>query len=266
MHLMQCVLVARLAAPSLLALLALAVGCGGDDDGLTYQKDVSTIFADCTLCHQQGAPFGPGMDQGPDMVDLYSEPNGLLVSPAQWKANHPEYSIPTREVTPGQPDDSFLINKIADQLPDMEGGVAMPYQIAPITPDELASIEQWVRDGANSDDFYQKNVAPIFVGTSPLYPGKCNACHYENSPNPPDLTHPFGPDGVIGIPSIFRSDLLRVAPGDPDASLLVQRVRESAGDNLPSSEFGAPMPKPTPALDEAQVQVVRQWILDGAHP
>ena len=59
---------------------------------------------------------------------------------------------------------------------------------------------------------------------------------------------------------------LRVAPGDPDASLLVQRVRESAGDNLPSSEFGAPMPKPTPALDEAQVQVVRQWILDGAHP
>lgn len=283
---------ARLAFPfaaPIAAVAALALGCSEEESGLTYQKDISTMFAECTLCHQQGAPFGPGKDQGPDMVDLFSEPNGLLVSPAQWKQNHPEYSIPARDVAPGQPDDSFLINKIADQLPPNEAGVAMPYQIEPITPEELASMEQWVSDGAKDDEFFRTEVYnKIFI--NPLrnpkgeyyYPGKCNGCHYSyvdeagvrHTPTPPDIEDPFGPDGLVGVASIFRDDLQRVAPGNLEGSLLIWRVRESAGlhlppgfpVNLPTSEYGAPMPKPTPLLGDAQVQLVRQWILEGARP
>jgi hypothetical protein len=195
--------------------------------------------------------------------------DGLTVSPTYWKRNHPEVPIPAQLVAPGQPDDSFLINKISDRtlgpLPDLAGAF-MPLLIERVTPDELSRVEQWVANGAQDDDFYRTQVATIFFMPNGFTPGKCDVCHFKGSTTPMDITDPFGPEGMVGIRSNFRSDMLRVAPGDPDASLVVQRMRQSAGDNLPSSEFGAPMPKPTPVLNDAQVEVVRQWIAEGARP
>ena len=143
----------------------------------------------------------------------------------------------------------------------------MPFPIERITPDELARVEQWVASGAQDDDFYRTQVAAsIFLMPNGYTPGKCDVCHFKGSSIPMDITDPFGPDGIVGVRSKFRSDMLRVAPGDPDGSLVVQRMRQSVGENLPTSEFGAPMPKPTPLLSDAQVEVVRQWILEGARP
>jgi hypothetical protein len=271
---MQGVPLARLAAPSFvasfpLALVAFAAGCGGEqDNGVTYQKDISTLFADCTLCHNPGSPSAGVAPQGPDILDPYAPGNGLTVAPNYWKEGHKNLPYPERDVTPGDPDQSFLLIKLSDPSLGLlsDAGAYMPYNVPPITPDELAKIEQWVSSGAQDDDFFRNQVYGIFVGPLVYQPGKCDLCHYKGTPHPPDMTDPFGPDGVVGIPSIFRNDLLRVAPGDPDASLLVQRVRESAGDNLPSSEFGAPMPKPVTHLDDAQQALVRQWILEGARP
>jgi hypothetical protein len=48
--------------------------------------------------------------------------------------------------------------------------------------------------------------------------------------------------------------------------LLVQKLRASAEGNLPSSEYGTPMPKPILPLDAEQVALVRQWIVEGAKP
>jgi hypothetical protein len=275
MAVMQGVPLARLAplsvvAASYLTLVAVATGCGGSEDsGVTYQKDISTLFSDCTLCHRPGAPVGPGTRNGPDVLNPFSPDDGLSVAPSYWKVDNPSYNlpIPERDVTPGDPDQSFLLLKLSNPelglLPEHTGN-HMPDPIQPITPDQLQAIEQWVTDGAQDNDFYHSQVEGIFAAN--IYTSKCVLCHYHGTPNPPDLTDPFGPDGVVGVPSLFRSDLLRVAPGDPDASLLVQRVRQSAGDNLPTPEFGAPMPKPTRALDDAQQALVREWIAQGARP
>ena len=256
-------------------LFAINVGCGSSDpSGVTYHEDIRPLFKDCTYCHQPGAPFGPGL--GPDVLNPYSEPNGLVVRASDWKNNHPTYRIPDQLVTPGQPDESFLMLKISN--PELgllqNAGAYMPFQIPRITKEELLAIEQWVRDGAQNNDFFRNQVYPIFVSPYPYAPGKCDVCHAD-TPTSPNITDPFGPDGIVGVPSILRPDLLRIAPGDPDASLLVQQIRQSAGpavsdgaasDNLPTREYGAPMPKPTAPLDDAQQAVVRQWILDGARP
>jgi len=269
MRLMACAPLPRLVFP-LAALAATALACTDEDSGVTYEKNISSLFTDCTLCHRPGAPYGPDTEAGPDILDPYSADDGLIVAPNYWKKFHDELPVPPQLVVPGQPDDSFLISKISDPslnlLADNGAGVQMPYQVPRITPEELLRIEQWVSSGAQDDDFYRDQVATIFIGPNSYTPGKCDLCHYHGAPNPPDITEPFGPEGLVGVPSIFRDDLLRVAPGDPDASLLVQRVRASAGDNLPGSEFGAPMPKPIAVLSEAQVELVREWISAGARP
>ena len=53
------------------------------------------------------------------------------------------------------------------------------------------------------------------------------------------------------------SSILRVAPGDPDNSYLIQKLEGSAS-------VGAQMPLSAPALPQADIDVVRQWISDGA--
>ncbi|HEU4580059.1 MAG TPA: hypothetical protein VFS67_17495 [Polyangiaceae bacterium] len=257
-------------------MVAFGLGCAGTgESGVTYTKDVSQLFSDCVLCHQPGAPFGPDspfdLSEEPDVLHPYAPEDGLVTSIAHWKRNHPDGLIPDQLVLPGQPDDSFLINKISDPalnlLPNPDiNGVSMPFQIKRVTTAELAAVEQWVTSGAQDDDFYRTTVAPIFVSPNGYTYSKCDLCHFAGATTPMDLRDPFGPDGAVGVPSRFRSDMLRVAPGDPDGSLLVQRMRQSAGDNLPTSEFGAPMPKPTPNLSEAQVAIVRQWIVEGARP
>jgi hypothetical protein len=54
--------------------------------------------------------------------------------------------------------------------------------------------------------------------------------------------------------------LLRVTPGDPDSSFLWIKL------GMPSIEFGSPMPLGEAPLSASQLQLVRDWILQGANP
>lgn len=62
---------------------------------------------------------------------------------------------------------------------------------------------------------------------------------------------------LVGVPSSESSSTLRVAPGDPDNSYLIQKLEGSAS-------VGAQMPLGAPALEQASIDVIRQWISDGA--
>lgn len=64
---------------------------------------------------------------------------------------------------------------------------------------------------------------------------------------------------LVGVPSVEVPARLRVSPGDPDGSYLVQKIEGTAA-------VGGRMPLNAPALDSAMIQVIRQWILDGAQP
>jgi hypothetical protein len=171
-------------------------------------------------------------------------------------------------------------------------GQHMPLQVPPLTPNEISLLEDWVFAGAVNGDFMDRgdrltpqqrapemrsfaaDIRPIFGVEQELnqingvcQPGqrvcaRCVYCHYEGTPNPPNLSDPFGPDGVVGIDSTLRPGMNRVTPREPEQSLLIWKIRPDSS----TVEYGARMPYSFQQLSLAEVTLVRQWIQDGAHP
>ncbi len=166
-------------------------------------------------------------------------------------------------VDPGNVANSFLIDKVArtDLDPPTEGN-PMPWNIDPVTTDELTNLRQWITDGAKDDDLYQTSIVFIFgdgmnVGRRG---GKCGYCHYPGTPQPPDLTHPFDMNvGIVNVNAV-RAPGKRVVPGNPDDSVLVKKVEAQSV----TAALGAPMPLHSPPLSQAQVDTLKAWIAAGA--
>jgi methionine-rich copper-binding protein CopC len=86
----------------------------------------------------------------------------------------------------------------------------------------------------------------------------CTACHAGGAaPEGLRLDAGSSYDLLVGVPSNEVSSLQRVTPGDPDRSYLVQKLEGNAA-------VGARMPLGGPYLDQATIDVIRQWISDGA--
>ncbi len=64
---------------------------------------------------------------------------------------------------------------------------------------------------------------------------------------------------IVGVPSSEDPAVLRIKPGDPDHSYLIQKIEGHAS-------VGAQMPFGGPALPAATIAVMRQWVTDGAQP
>jgi hypothetical protein len=62
---------------------------------------------------------------------------------------------------------------------------------------------------------------------------------------------------LVNAPSVEVPSLMRVAPGNPDASYLVQKLEGTA-------QAGARMPLNGQPLPAEVIAVIRQWIVDGA--
>lgn len=62
---------------------------------------------------------------------------------------------------------------------------------------------------------------------------------------------------LVGVPSDEVPSILRVKPGDPDNSYLIQKLEGHAS-------VGARMPFGGPYLSSDTIAVIRQWITDGA--
>jgi hypothetical protein len=64
---------------------------------------------------------------------------------------------------------------------------------------------------------------------------------------------------LVGVASGERPNLMRVAPGDANNSYIIQKLEGTAG-------VGERMPAGLPALPQSDINVIRQWIGDGALP
>jgi hypothetical protein len=246
--------------------LALSLAaCGEDDDGVTFADDVRPLFAQrCTVCHRPGSPINV------DIQNPFAGGDGLVNAPNSWAADNAyPGETPLWNVVVGEPDQSFLLQKLGDSaagaLPaNGHGGAPMPLEIEPLTEDEIQTLVDWVANGALNDDFFTSNVRPIFgAETGSLGDvGSCIHCHYAGTPNPPNLTDPFGPEGLINIRATYRAGINRVTPFDPEGSFMIQKVRATVADSV----IGAPMPIKFEPLSTDQVAIVRQWIVEGARP
>lgn len=64
---------------------------------------------------------------------------------------------------------------------------------------------------------------------------------------------------LVNAPSVEVPTLLRVSPGDPDSSYLIQKLEGHA-------QVGGQMPLGQAPLPQATINVIREWIANGAAP
>ena len=88
----------------------------------------------------------------------------------------------------------------------------------------------------------------------------CEHCHAgANAPAGLRLDAANSYASLVGVQSREVSSLLRVAPGNPNASYMIQKLEGSAS-------VGERMPAGLPAVPQRDIDIVRQWITDGAQP
>ena len=87
----------------------------------------------------------------------------------------------------------------------------------------------------------------------------CVRCHSgAGAPEGLALDAPHSYALLVGVPSNEDAGLLRVKPGVPDSSYLVLKLQGSPGI------VGVQMPFGGPPLPQATIDVIRQWITNGA--
>ena len=88
----------------------------------------------------------------------------------------------------------------------------------------------------------------------------CSVCHAgASAPEGLHLDADNSFSMLVGVPSTEVPSLMRVKPGDPDDSYIIQKLEGHAA-------VGAQMPLGGPYLSTDTIAFVRQWITDGAQP
>jgi hypothetical protein len=229
-------------------------GSGGAASTVSYRTTIAPLFeASCSYCHYTGSLVI-------DIEQPFTPVTGLVASANTWADAHPEANLPQRNVVPGDPDNSFLMQKLTDpNLDPSTSGQPMPWQVARLTEAELTALRSWISAGALNDATFTSTIRPI-LGSETSLSGKCVHCHWSGGERP-NLQDPFDPvTGAVGVTSERASPTLIIAPGDPDASFLVTKVTSTS---LPPA-LGMSMPAHLPAFTDEDVAAVRTWIREGA--
>jgi hypothetical protein len=90
----------------------------------------------------------------------------------------------------------------------------------------------------------------------------CVTCHTASGRTPAggmNLEHALAYDQVVNVASRQRPDMMRVTPGNPDASYLVHKVEGQPGIIGRRMPFSGP-----PFLTSGQILILRRWIEVGA--
>lgn len=124
-----------------------------------------------------------------------------------------------------------------------------------------------VVDGVDNDCDGEVDEGPFLArfgpDVLPIFAASCaaNQCHHA----------PAGPEGLsldggdvwgdlVDAPAT-QSALVRVAPGDPLGSYLWHKL---TGTQLEAGGYGETMPFDQPPLEEAELDAIYRWILEGA--
>lgn len=88
----------------------------------------------------------------------------------------------------------------------------------------------------------------------------CTVCHAgASAPLGLRLDEANSYAALVNVSSVQNSSMLRVNPSNPDTSYLIQKLQGTAS-------VGSQMPLGGPALPQSTIDVIRQWITDGAQP
>jgi hypothetical protein len=101
---------------------------------------------------------------------------------------------------------------------------------------------------------FSKDIQPIFSSS-------CAICHQGSTP-PGGLSLEPGSayNNLVNVKS-SESALMRVAPGSPDKSYLINKL---LGTQSQAGGSGSPMPFGASPLPQSQINLIQQWISQGA--
>jgi hypothetical protein len=90
----------------------------------------------------------------------------------------------------------------------------------------------------------------------------CTNCHTAVGRNPSggmNLTHDVAYENLVNVPVRGKPGAIRVIPGDPDNSYIIQKIEGAPGI------VGQRMPfNGGPFLKDGQILIIRRWIANGA--
>jgi hypothetical protein len=103
---------------------------------------------------------------------------------------------------------------------------------------------------------------PTFTNVkSQVLTSRCTSCHSAGSAASSgrlNLESSSAYANLVNVASVGRPAVLRVAPGNPDASYLIHKLDGRAGI------LGGRMPEGGPYLSTEQIDLVKRWIQAGA--
>ena len=87
----------------------------------------------------------------------------------------------------------------------------------------------------------------------------CTRCHQgASAPQGLQLDAAHSYAMLVGVPSSEQPSVLRVQQGDPDSSYIIRKLQNTPGITGQQMPFGGPY------LPQATIDVIRQWITNGA--
>ena len=111
----------------------------------------------------------------------------------------------------------------------------------------------------NGDNGDNGDTVTLAILSNEIFTPNCATCGCHAGPTASaglSLVAGVIADEIIGVTSAGYGDILRTNPGDPDNSLIVQKVR---------GEAGARMPLGGTALSEEEIEKIVEWIEAGAN-
>jgi mono/diheme cytochrome c family protein len=160
------------------------------------------------------------------------------------------------EPAAADPSDRILYNPATGALRyDADGtGAIAPVRFA-MLPAGLA---------VTNEDFVVRNPVAVPVDYTsqiqPIFTANCVECHSGGSaPRGLRLDAQNSYANLVNVNSSEVPSLKRVKPSDPDNSYLVHKIEGTAA-------VGARMPLGGPPLSAAEINLIRQWIAEGAEP
>nr|WP_233215130.1 c-type cytochrome domain-containing protein [Rhodopirellula bahusiensis] len=225
-------------------------------DGVSFVSEVAPILVDkCGSCHIRGSKGGFAMPTFAKLME--GPPEGVVVFPGDVIASRLIETIETGDMPRGggkvSKEQLDTLKQWVTQgakfdgpdptamLTSLKSGEATPDTPATPEPDQPTMVG---KPTGNETVSFSKDVAPLLVEN-------CTGCHL-------DAMQTRG-----GLRMDTLAQMLRggdsgsvMKPGDGEASLLVQKLRGSAGDRMPAGG--------RPPLSDSDIQLISTWISEGA--
>ena len=226
---------------------------GGADTWETIQADI--LQDRCVICHYNQTSIQMGLSWEADQYDE-------VVTSGRASIGMPTLKL----IEPGSSATSYMAWKINGQGPGGEDIVdkRMPASGPPYLDQvDIGRITAWIDAGApgmsTAPEPDPSEIIPTWYGIQANILDKyCTGCHSGSSPQA-GLSWEVGQyDTIVTGGWTSSTELLEIVPGSPETSYMYLKITD---DDSISGSF---MPATGTMLDQALIDVIRQWILDGA--